>query len=111
FHLIGKDISRFHCVLWPALLLAAGVPLPRMVYVHGFIYAKGEKLSKSLGNVVDPVALANEYVAHAHHGAQILRRRAAFGVGPRVTPGPRCARGARRAGRGRDRRRRRGGEG
>jgi len=65
FHLIGKDISRFHCVLWPALLLAAGVPLPRMVYVHGFIYAKGEKLSKSLGNVVDPVALANEYGADA----------------------------------------------
>jgi methionyl-tRNA synthetase len=63
FHLIGKDISRFHCVLWPALLLAAGVPLPRQVYVHGFIYAKGERLSKTLGNVVDPIALANEYGA------------------------------------------------
>ena len=63
FHLIGKDISRFHCVLWPALLLAAGVPLPRQVYVHGFIYAKGERLSKSLGNVVDPVGLAKEYGA------------------------------------------------
>ena len=58
FHLIGKDISRFHCVLWPALLLAAGVPLPRQVYVHGFIYARGERLSKSRGNVVDPVELA-----------------------------------------------------
>ncbi|HEY2954969.1 MAG TPA: class I tRNA ligase family protein [Candidatus Eisenbacteria bacterium] len=67
FHLIGKDISRFHCVLWPALLLAAGVPLPRQVYVHGFIYSRGEKLSKSLGNVVDPVALARE------HGADALR--------------------------------------
>ena len=64
-HLIGKDISRFHCVLWPALLLAAGVPLPRQVYVHGFIYARGEKLSKSLGNVVDPVPLANQYGADA----------------------------------------------
>ena len=64
-HLIGKDISRFHCVLWPALLLAAGVPLPRSVYVHGFIYARGEKLSKSLGNVVDPLALAREYGADA----------------------------------------------
>ena len=64
-HLIGKDISRFHCVLWPALLLAAGVPLPRQVYVHGFIYARGEKLSKSLGNVVDPVALAKEFGADA----------------------------------------------
>ncbi|MGH7740865.1 MAG: methionine--tRNA ligase [Candidatus Eiseniibacteriota bacterium] len=65
FHLIGKDISRFHCVLWPALLLAAGVPLPRQVYVHGFIYARGERLSKSLGNVVDPVALAKDYGADA----------------------------------------------
>lgn len=67
FHLIGKDISRFHCVLWPALLLAAGVPLPRMVYVHGFIYAKGERLSKSLGNIVDPVQMA------ANFGADALR--------------------------------------
>ena len=64
-HLIGKDISRFHCVLWPALLLAAGVPLPRQVHVHGFIYARGERLSKSLGNVIDPVALAKEYGADA----------------------------------------------
>jgi methionyl-tRNA synthetase len=64
-HLIGKDISRFHCVLWPAFLLAAGVPLPRQVYVHGFIYAKGEKLSKTLGNVVDPIGLAKEYGADA----------------------------------------------
>jgi methionyl-tRNA synthetase len=61
FHLIGKDISRFHCILWPALLLAAGVPLPRQVYVHGFIYARGEKLSKSVGNVVDPVELAERF--------------------------------------------------
>jgi methionyl-tRNA synthetase len=65
FHLIGKDISRFHCVLWPALLLAAGVPLPRQVYVHGFIYARGERLSKSLGNLVDPVAMASQFGADA----------------------------------------------
>ena len=65
FHLIGKDISRFHCILWPALLLAAGVPLPRQVYVHGFIYARGEKLSKSLGNTVDPVTLAKDFGADA----------------------------------------------
>ena len=58
FHLIGKDISRFHCILWPAMLLAAGVPLPRQVYVHGFITAAGEKLSKSAGNTVAPVELA-----------------------------------------------------
>jgi len=63
FHLIGKDISRFHCVLWPALLLAAGVPLPRQVYVHGFIYARGERLSKSLGNLVDPVELTRAFGA------------------------------------------------
>ena len=60
-HLIGKDISRFHCVLWPALLLAAGVPLPRQIYVHGFIYARGERLSKSAGNVVEPVELAERF--------------------------------------------------
>jgi len=65
FHLIGKDISRFHCILWPALLLAAGVPLPRQVYVHGFIYARGERLSKSLGNLVDPVETARVFGADA----------------------------------------------
>jgi len=65
FHLIGKDISRFHCILWPALLLAAGVPLPRQVYVHGFIYARGERLSKSLGNLVDPVEMARAFGADA----------------------------------------------
>ena len=58
---MGKDISRFHCILWPALLLAAGVPLPRQVYVHGFIYARGERLSKSLGNLVDPVEMARAF--------------------------------------------------
>ena len=61
FHLIGKDISRFHCILWPALLLAAGVPLPRQVYVHGFIYLRGEKMAKTTGNVVDPVELADRF--------------------------------------------------
>ncbi len=65
FHLIGKDISRFHCILWPALLLAAGVPLPRQVYVHGFIYARGERLSKSLGNLVDPIEMARAFGADA----------------------------------------------
>ena len=65
FHLIGKDISRFHCILWPAMLLAAGVPLPRQVYIHGFIYARGERLSKSLGNIVDPVEMAQRFGADA----------------------------------------------
>ena len=65
FHLIGKDISRFHCIIWPALLLAAGVPLPRQVYVHGFVNLGGEKLGKSTGNVVDPVQLAERFGADA----------------------------------------------
>ena len=65
FHVIGKDISRFHCALWPAMLLAAGVPLPRQVYVHGFVYSRGERLSKSLGNVVDPVEAAERFGADA----------------------------------------------
>ncbi|MEY4069697.1 MAG: hypothetical protein RL721_311 [Candidatus Eisenbacteria bacterium] len=64
-HLIGKDISRFHCILWPALLLATGVPLPRQVYIHGFIYARGERLSKSLGNLVDPVEMTRTFGADA----------------------------------------------
>jgi len=63
FHLIGKDISRFHCVLWPALLLAAGVPLPRQVFVHGFINFGGERLSKSAGNVIDPIELVQNFGA------------------------------------------------
>ncbi len=61
FHLIGKDISRFHCIIWPTVLLAAGAPLPRQVYVHGFILAKGEKLSKSLGTRIDPVEMGALY--------------------------------------------------
>jgi methionyl-tRNA synthetase len=64
-HVIGKDISRFHCIIWPAMLLSAGIPLPRAVYVHGFIYAKGLKLSKSLGNQIDPVATAERFGADA----------------------------------------------
>ncbi len=60
-HLIGKDITRFHCVIWPAMLLAAGLPLPRTVYGHGFLNVRGEKLSKTTGNTVDPVAFARRY--------------------------------------------------
>lgn len=60
-HIIGKDIVRFHAVYWPAFLLAAGLPLPKRVFVHGFLTNDGEKMSKSLGNVVDPRDLVNEY--------------------------------------------------
>jgi methionyl-tRNA synthetase len=60
-HLIGKDITRFHCVIWPAMLLAAGLPLPRTVYGHGFLNVRGEKLSKTTGNIVDPVRFRARY--------------------------------------------------
>jgi methionyl-tRNA synthetase len=56
-HMIGKDIIRFHTVYWPAFLMSAGIELPRRVFAHGFLFSRGEKMSKSLGNVVDPVAL------------------------------------------------------
>jgi len=60
-HVIGKDITRFHCIIWPAMLLSAGVELPRMVFGHGFVFLKGEKMSKTLGNVVTPMELADVY--------------------------------------------------
>lgn len=58
---IGKDILRFHAVIWPAMLLGLGLPLPSHLLVHGHVTSGGQKMSKSLGNVVDPVALMNEY--------------------------------------------------
>jgi methionyl-tRNA synthetase len=60
-HIIGKDIVRFHTVYWPAFLMSAGLPLPRQVFGHGFILHRGEKMSKSLGNVVDPADLAKAF--------------------------------------------------
>ncbi len=61
-HLIGKDIVRFHTVYWPAFLMSAGLPLPKQVFGHGFLLARGgEKMSKSLGNVVDPLELADRF--------------------------------------------------
>jgi methionyl-tRNA synthetase len=60
-HLIGKDIVRFHAVYWPAFLLSADLPLPRQVFGHGFLLNRGEKMSKSVGNVVDPMELARLY--------------------------------------------------
>ncbi|MFO1464006.1 MAG: methionine--tRNA ligase [bacterium] len=60
-HVIGKDITRFHCVIWPAMLMSAGLTLPKTVFGHGFVYLKGEKMSKSLGNVVTPLDVADVY--------------------------------------------------
>lgn len=60
-HVIGKDIVRFHAVYWPAFLMSAGVPLPKRVFSHGFVLNKGEKMSKSVGNVVDPFDLVKAY--------------------------------------------------
>jgi methionyl-tRNA synthetase len=60
-HIIGKDIIRFHTVYWPAFLMSAGVELPRQVFGHGFLYNRGEKMSKSVGNVVDPFVLASDF--------------------------------------------------
>jgi methionyl-tRNA synthetase len=60
-HVIGKDITRFHAIYWPAFLMSAGLPLPRQIVVHGFLFNRGEKMSKSVGNVVDPLALAARY--------------------------------------------------
>jgi len=62
-HVIGKDIIRFHCVIWPAMLMSAGVPLPKTVFAHGFVYLKGERMSKTLGNVVSPLDVVDKYGA------------------------------------------------
>jgi methionyl-tRNA synthetase len=60
-HVIGKDITRFHCIVWPAMLMSAGVALPRQVFGHGFVLFKGEKMSKSLGTVLDPIEATGRF--------------------------------------------------
>jgi methionyl-tRNA synthetase len=60
-HLIGKDVVRFHAVYWPAFLMSAKIALPKQIYGHGFLLSRGEKMSKSVGNVVDPLDLAARY--------------------------------------------------
>jgi methionyl-tRNA synthetase len=64
-HLVGKEIIRFHCVYWPALLLSAGLPLPKQVFAHGWLTKDGQKISKTTGNTVDPSALATEFGSDA----------------------------------------------
>jgi methionyl-tRNA synthetase len=64
-HVIGKDITRFHCALWPAMCFAAGIEPPRRVFGHGFVYIQGEKISKTIGNVVEPMDLITKFNAEA----------------------------------------------
>jgi len=64
-HIIGKDITRFHCLIWPAMLMAADIPVPKCVFGHGFVYNRGAKMSKTIGNIVDPVDLAGFFGADA----------------------------------------------
>ena len=66
-HLVGKDILRFHAVYWPAFLMSAGIPLPKTVFAHGWWTVEGEKMSKSIGNVVDPYQVVDEF------GADVFR--------------------------------------
>jgi methionyl-tRNA synthetase len=63
FHVIGKDITRFHCVIWPSMLMAGGVDLPESVFAHGFISLGGEKMSKTRGNILDPSKMAGVFGA------------------------------------------------
>jgi methionyl-tRNA synthetase len=60
-HVIGKDIVRFHAVYWPAFLMSAGIDVPKRIFSHGFLFNRGEKMSKSVGNVIDPFALCDAY--------------------------------------------------
>lgn len=60
-HVVGKDILRFHAVYWPAFLMSAGIEVHKRVFAHGFLFNRGEKMSKSLGNVIDPISMAEHY--------------------------------------------------
>ncbi len=60
-HVVGKDIIKFHCIYWPAMLMSAGLTLPKQVFAHGFFTVDGQKISKSLGNAINPVELAGSY--------------------------------------------------
>lgn len=77
-HLIGKDILRFHAVYWPTFLMAAGLPLPKKVFAHGWWTVEGEKMSKSLGNVVDPYTVADEFGVDQFR--YFLMREVSFGL-------------------------------
>jgi methionyl-tRNA synthetase len=83
-HIIGKDITRFHCIYWPAMLIAAGIALPRQVFAHGFLNYQGQRLSKTSGNMIDPFAAAEEWGADAVR--YLLLRQAGFYSDADVSP-------------------------
>jgi methionyl-tRNA synthetase len=76
-HLVGKDITRFHAIIWPAMLMSAGLALPKVVFGHGWVLTGGGRMSKSMGNVMDPVATAERFGADALR--YFLLREAKFG--------------------------------
>ena len=78
WHLMGKEILRFHAVIWPAMLMAAGLPLPEHVFAHGWLTVEGQKMSKSLGNVVRPADLVEEYGVDAYR--YYFMREFSFGI-------------------------------
>ena len=83
-HVIGKDILKFHAVIWPAVLMAAGLPVPERVFIHGYLLQGGEKMSKSLGNVVDPFEVIDRYGTDALR--YYLLREVGFGQDGSVSP-------------------------
>lgn len=84
-HVIGLDITRFHCIYWPAMLMSAGVEVPRRVYAHGFLHYAGEgRLSRSSGNMIDPIAAANEWGPDALR--YLLLREAPFAKDSPISP-------------------------
>ncbi len=85
-HFIGKDITRFHCLIWPAMLMAAGLDLPRAVFGHGFINANGERLSKTTGNVIEPEAFTRLYGLDATR--YYLLAETPFGQDGNLAPAP-----------------------
>jgi len=64
-HIIGKEINRFHSLLWPAMLMSAGLPLPKEIFIHGLLTVNGQKMSKTIGNIIDPIELAEKFGADA----------------------------------------------
>jgi len=78
WHLVGKEILRFHAVIWPAMLMAAGLPLPKRIFAHGWLTVEGQKMSQSLGNVVRPKDLVDEFGADAYR--YYFMREFSFGV-------------------------------